>query len=77
MSLTKFIVAHVVKVMMVAKENVTAKVSSVVKVAVAAKAALEVAAHVASAMAFVQTKLKRTKTANAQLGFFESSSKLL
>ncbi len=61
---------------MATKKNVTVKVNIVMK-ARAAKVALEVVAHVASAVVLVQVELRKRKIANAQLGFFESSSRLL
>jgi hypothetical protein len=52
------------------------KISIIMK-ATTTKVALEVAVHVARAVVLVQVELRRRKIANAQLGFFESSSKLL
>jgi hypothetical protein len=68
---------HAIKVVMAAKKNVTTKVSIIMKAIATTKMALEVAIHVAKAMELLQIELRRRKIANAQLGFFESSSKLL
>jgi hypothetical protein len=47
------------------------------KATIVAKVALEVTAHATRVVALIQVELRRSKIANAQTGFFESSSKLL
>jgi hypothetical protein len=74
---TKSTMIHVVKVVMGAKKNDVPKANIVVKATIITKVVLEIAAHAARVVAFVQVELERRKIANAQLGLFESSYKLL
>jgi hypothetical protein len=68
---------HVVKVAMVANKNVVANARITMKATTTTKVALEIVAHAARVVAFVHAELRRMKTTNAELGFFEIFSNLL
>jgi len=61
----------------ITKENVAIEANITMKATIVAKVALEVTAHATRVVALIQVGLRRSKIANAQTRFFESSSKLL